>query len=125
MSLDPDFARPGRANLGTLMANAAKLLPVLRGAQVIRFWTGVEGNMPDHNPVLGPSATVPGLFHAFGLSGAGFQIGPAVGEVLSELVVNGHSSIPIDAFRIERYAAAAHGAVARPERVREQTQESP
>ncbi|KRC71623.1 FAD-dependent oxidoreductase [Achromobacter sp. Root83] len=125
VSLDPDFARPGRANLGTLMANAAKLLPVLRGAQVIRFWTGVEGNMPDHNPVLGPSATVPGLFHAFGLSGAGFQIGPAVGEVLSELVVNGHSSIPIDAFRIERYAAAAHGAVARPERVREQTQESP
>ncbi|MNU40287.1 4-methylaminobutanoate oxidase (formaldehyde-forming) [compost metagenome] len=125
VSLDSDFARPGRANLGTLMANAAKLLPVLRGAQVIRFWTGVEGNMPDHNPVLGPSATVPGLFHAFGLSGAGFQIGPAVGEVLSELVVNGHSSIPIDAFRIERYAAAAHGAVARPERVREQTQESP
>ena len=106
-------------------ANATKLLPVLRGAQVIRFWTGVEGNMPDHNPVLGPSATVPGLFHAFGLSGAGFQIGPAVGEVLSELVVRGQSSIPIDAFRIERYTAAAHGAAGRPESVREQTLESP
>ncbi|KAG1218580.1 hypothetical protein G6F68_021557 [Rhizopus microsporus] len=81
--------------------------------------------MPDHNPVLGPSATVPGLFHAFGLSGAGFQIGPAVGEVLSELVVRGQSSIPIDAFRIERYTAAAHGAAGRPESVREQTLESP
>ncbi|MFD4836308.1 NAD(P)/FAD-dependent oxidoreductase [Achromobacter sp. NPDC058515] len=125
LSLDPDFARPGRAGLGALMANAARLLPVLRGVQVIRFWTGVEGNMPDHNPVLGPSAAVPGLFHAFGLSGAGFQIGPAVGEVLSELVAHGRSSIPIDAFRIERYAAAAHGAVARPESVREQTLESP
>ncbi|MGO4401996.1 NAD(P)/FAD-dependent oxidoreductase [Achromobacter sp. PAB15] len=125
VSSDPDFARPGRAGLGTLMANATKLLPVLRGAQVIRFWTGVEGNMPDHNPVLGPSSTVPGLFHAFGLSGAGFQIGPAVGEVLSELVVRGQSSIPIDAFRIERYAVAAHGAAARPESVREQTLESP
>ena len=125
VSTDPDYARPGRAGLGALMANAAKLLPVLRGAQVIRFWTGVEGNMPDHNPVLGPSATTPGLFHAFGLSGAGFQIGPAVGEVLSELVVRGRSSIPVDAFRIERYAAAAHGAAARPESVREQTLESP
>jgi len=125
VSADPDHARPGRDNLGTLMANAATLLPVLRGAQVIRFWTGVEGNMPDHNPVLGPSATVPGLFHAFGLSGAGFQIGPAVGEVLSELVVHGRSSIPIDAFRIERYAPAAHGAAARPESLREQTLESP
>ncbi|WP_191578380.1 NAD(P)/FAD-dependent oxidoreductase [Achromobacter insolitus] len=125
VSADPDYARPGRANLGALMANAVKLLPVLRGAQIIRFWTGVEGNMPDHNPVLGPSATVPGLFHAFGLSGAGFQIGPAIGEVLADLVVHGRSSIPIDAFRIERYAPAAHGAAARPDRLREQTLESP
>lgn len=125
VSADPDHARPGRANLGALMANAVKLLPVLRGAQVIRFWTGVEGNMPDHNPVLGPSATVPGLFHAFGLSGAGFQVGPAIGEVLADLVVHGRSSIPIDAFRIERYAPAAHGAATRPDRLREQTLESP
>lgn len=124
-SSNPDFARPGRAGLGALMANATTLLPVLRGAQVIRFWTGVEGNMPDHNPVLGPSSTVPGLLHAFGLSGAGFQIGPAVGEVLSELVVRGQSSIPIDAFRIERFSVAAHGAAVRPESVREQTLESP
>lgn len=125
VSSGPDYARPGREALGTLMANAERLLPPLRGAQVIRFWTGVEGNMPDHNPVLGPSATVPGLFHAFGLSGAGFQIGPAVGEVLSELVVNGRSSIPIDAFGIGRYTGAAHGAVARLGPVREQTLESP
>ncbi|HAP24254.1 MAG TPA: FAD-dependent oxidoreductase, partial [Achromobacter sp.] len=125
VSTHPDYAPPGRANLGALMANAVKLLPVLRGAQIIRFWTGVEGNMPDHNPVLGPSAIVPGLFHAFGLSGAGFQIGPAIGEVLADLVVRGRSSIPIDAFRIERYAPAAHGAAARPDRLREQTLESP
>lgn len=125
VSAGPDYARPGREAMGTLMANAERLLPPLRGAQVIRFWTGVEGNMPDHNPVLGPSATVPGLFHAFGLSGAGFQIGPAVGEVLSELVVNGRSSIPIDAFGIGRYTGAAHGAVARLGPVREQTLESP
>ncbi|KAG1082051.1 hypothetical protein G6F40_015275 [Rhizopus arrhizus] len=72
--------------------------------------------MPDHNPVLGPSATVPGLFHAFGLSGAGFQIGPAVGEVLSELVVRGQSSIPLEAYPFDRYTAAAHGAAGRPER---------
>ncbi|AKQ54014.1 NAD(P)/FAD-dependent oxidoreductase [Bordetella hinzii] len=104
------FARPSRKEVPALLARAAALLPPLRGAQVIRFWTGVEGSMPDHNPVLGPSSKVPGLFHAFGLSGAGFQIGPAVGEVLSQLVVDGVSSLPIDAFRIERYTAAAHAA---------------
>lgn len=103
------FARPTREELPNLLSKAAALLPPLRGAQVIRFWTGVEGSMPDHNPVLGPSSTTPGLFHAFGLSGAGFQIGPAIGEVLSQLVVDGKSSLPIDAFRIERYATPAHG----------------
>lgn len=124
-ALQPDgYARPSRSALPALLARAAELLPPLRGAQVIRFWTGVEGSMPDHNPVLGPSARVPGLFHAFGLSGAGFQVGPAIGEVLSELVVDGASAIPIDAFRIERYAASAHDAACRTESSREQTLES-
>jgi sarcosine oxidase subunit beta len=31
------------------------------------------------------------LFHAFGFSGHGFQLGPAVGAVLAELCIDGHS----------------------------------
>jgi sarcosine oxidase subunit beta len=107
VSASADFARPGRAQIGTLLAKAAGLLPALRGAHVIRFWSGVEGSMPDHNPVLGPSRTTPGLFHGFGFSGAGFQIGPAAGEVLADLAATGRTDISIDAFRIDRYAAVA------------------
>ncbi|MFC4275512.1 NAD(P)/FAD-dependent oxidoreductase [Achromobacter aloeverae] len=124
VSSDPDFARPGREAVQALLANAAALLRPLRGAHVIRFWSGVEGSMPDHNPVLGPSITTPGLFHAFGLSGAGFQVGPAIGEVLSQLVVDGHTNIPIDAFRIDRYAAPAHEAAGSGHTFREQTLEA-
>ncbi|WP_459616188.1 NAD(P)/FAD-dependent oxidoreductase [Bordetella sp. 2513F-2] len=123
VSSDPDYARPSGQDVPALLANAAALLPALRGAHVIRFWSGVEGCMPDHNPVLGPSRTTPGLFHAFGLSGAGFQIGPAVGEVLADLVCTGQSPISIDAFGIERYAAAAQAAAHRPV-LSEQTLES-
>jgi sarcosine oxidase subunit beta len=104
VNTDADFARPGRANIDALLANAARIMPALANAHVIRFWSGVEGNMPDHNPVLGPSGTTPGLFHAFGFSGAGFQIGPAVGEVLADLIVTGATSIPIDTFSIARFA---------------------
>ncbi|ARP84127.1 FAD-dependent oxidoreductase [Bordetella genomosp. 8] len=113
VSSSPDYARPGRAQIGTLLAKTAALLPPLRGAHIIRFWSGVEGNMPDHNPVLGPSVTTPGLFHAFGFSGAGFQVGPAAGEVLADLAATGRTAIPIDAFRIDRYAADAHAAAPR------------
>ena len=62
-----------------LLPSSSELFGPLRHAQAIRFWSGTEATMPDRNPVLGPSATTPGLIHAFGFSGAGFQIAPGVG----------------------------------------------
>jgi len=81
------------------------LVPRLRQAQIIRTWTGIEGIMPDSIPVLGPSRTTPGLFHAFGFSGHGFQLGPAVGAVMSELILDGKTPTPIAAFDIGRFAS--------------------
>jgi sarcosine oxidase subunit beta len=86
------------------------LVPRLRHAQIIRTWTGIEGVMPDDIPVIGPSRTTPGLFHAFGFSGHGFQLGPAVGAVLSELVLDGTTATPIGAFDIGRFAGERSGA---------------
>lgn len=103
-ALDADRARAERGAIAALLRQAAELFPPLRHAHVIRFWSGVEGYTPDRNPVIGPSATTPGLFHGFGFSGAGFQIGPAVGEALAELVRDGQASVPLDAFRIDRFS---------------------
>ncbi|MBP2301194.1 NAD(P)/FAD-dependent oxidoreductase [Azospirillum picis] len=105
-ALDPDRARPQRDAVLTLMRDAAELFPQLRHAHVIRCWTGVEGYTPDRNPVIGPSRTTPGLYHAFGFSGAGFQIGPAVGQTLAELVTAGETAMPLEAFRIDRFPPA-------------------
>ena len=80
-------------------------MPRLRHAQTIRTWTGIEGVMPDGIPVVGPSRTTPGLLHAFGFSGHGFQLGPAVGAVLSELILDGETPTPITAFDIGRFAS--------------------
>ena len=88
----------------TIMNRAAALFPALRHAYAIRFWSGTEGEMADRNPVIGFSRTTPNLIHAFGFSGAGFQIAPGVGEVLAELVRDGESRTPIDAFAIDRFA---------------------
>ena len=81
------------------------LVPRLRHAQIIRTWTGIEGTMPDGIPVLGPSRTTPRLFHAFGFSGHGFQLGPATGVVLSELILDGETPTPIEPFDIARFAS--------------------
>ena len=82
---------------------AVELVPKLKTAQIIRTWSGVEGVMPDGLPVVGPSETTPGLIHAFGFSGHGFQLGPGVGAVLTELAINGATATSIGSFRISRF----------------------
>jgi sarcosine oxidase subunit beta len=86
-----------------VMALATELVPALAGATIIRSWSGIDGQMPDHIPVIGASRKQAGLFHAFGFSGHGFQLGPAIGAILAELVLDGHTDIPLDAFRIDRF----------------------
>ncbi|MBL8670906.1 MAG: FAD-binding oxidoreductase [Alphaproteobacteria bacterium] len=105
----PDLAavrsRPSPASTQAALALAVAAVPALRQAQVIRTWTGLEGYMPDDIPVLGASRTTPGLVHGFGFSGHGFQLGPAVGAVLAELVLDGRTPTDIAPFAIERFAA--------------------
>ena len=45
-----------------------------------------------------------GLFYAFGFCGAGFQVGPAAGDVMAELIDTGRTDLSLDAFRIGRFA---------------------
>ncbi|PUA17120.1 FAD-binding oxidoreductase [Glaciimonas sp. PCH181] len=101
-----EATRPTSAATFQTMGMIYDIIPALRHALVIRSWTGIEGEMPDDQPVLGPSCTTPGLLHAFGFSGAGFQLGPAVGEVLAELVQGGISTTPIGPFGIQRFSLA-------------------
>ena len=83
-----------------------RFVPALAALRIIRVWSGIEGYMDDDVPVMGPSAKVPGLFYAFGFCGAGFQLGPGVGDVMAELIDTGHTSTPIEPFHISRFAAS-------------------
>ena len=113
IGLDADRARSERSAIAALAVQAIELLPVLKHAHFIRTWSGTEGYLPDRQPVLGKSRTTPGLLHGFGFAGAGFQIGPAAGEVLADLARDGRSSTPTDAFSIGRFfPASAPGAPA-------------
>jgi sarcosine oxidase, subunit beta len=79
------------------------VFPIMKKVPIVRTWAGIEGDMPDQIPVLGPSPNAPRAFHAFGFCGHGFQLSPVIGQIVSELIIDGRSSLPIDAFRIERF----------------------
>jgi len=97
------LGRPVSDNTLDGINRTLQVIPGIAQAQVIRTWSGVDSQMPDHIPVLGPSATTPGLIHAFGFSGHGFQIAPAVGEVIADLIVDGQTPTAIADFTITRF----------------------
>lgn len=79
------------------------LFPQLKDVRIVRSWAGLEAFMPDNIPVIGASVTAPGAYHAFGFSAHGFQLSPVVGRILSQLILDGSSELPIEPFRIDRF----------------------
>ena len=106
VALDPGHATVDPANTLAQLPQLKRLCPAIARVQVIRTWSGCEGYISDMLPVMGPSRTTPGLFHAFGFCGHGFQLGPGVGDVMAELIATGRSETPIEPFSIARFAAA-------------------
>lgn len=91
-------------------ATVLDLFPAMAGAQVVRFWAGIEAITPDGSPVLGPGASEEGVFHAFGFNGHGFELGPGCGAVIAELVATGSTNTPIAGLEVDRFQSTGIGA---------------
>ena len=86
---------------------AQDIFPCLSRAHVVRCWSGIEGRTPDALPVIGPSPSAPGAYHAFGFSLHGFQLGPIVGRVIADLVLDGRTEFPLAPLGVERFTISA------------------
>ncbi|APM38132.1 NAD(P)/FAD-dependent oxidoreductase [Clostridium kluyveri] len=82
-----------------------KYFPILEDAKIVRTWAGWIDDCADHIPVISFVEEVPGLILACAFSGHGFGISPTVGMLLSEMVVEGKTSIDVSAFRYDRFKA--------------------
>jgi sarcosine oxidase subunit beta len=97
------------AKLAFNARTAVDVFPRMAGADIVRAWAGIEGMMADGIPVIGPSSTAPGVWHAFGFSAHGFQLGPIVGSIIADLVTTGATRLPIEAFSIRRFEELRRG----------------
>ena len=108
----PGFdTRPDDAWLPRLTAAIERCAPRLLDVGLTTGWAGLYEMTPDHNALIGEAPSVSRFIYATGFSGHGFLMGPAVGEVVRDLVlgVTPHVDIsPLDAGRFS-------GAGARPE----------
>ena len=105
--IDPDDfpQRASAESLEEIIERSCRRVPKLEGAEVMRGVTGVYDMTPDSRPVLGQIPAIPGLYVCAGFSGMGFKISPAIGLVMSELVLDGKArSVNIESFRPGRFA---------------------
>ena len=86
---------------------AMDIFPILRDARMVHAWAGIEGVLPDDIPVIGASRVQPGLVHAFGFCGHGFELGPIMGGIVAQLALDGATNWPIAAFAPDRFAGPA------------------
>lgn len=87
------------ATMRLLAAGAVRLFPALAGARVMRCYAGFRPYSPDHLPIIGADASVPGLWHATGHEGGGIGLAPGTARLLAELMAGEPPSVPAEPFR--------------------------
>jgi sarcosine oxidase, subunit beta len=89
-----------------VLERTGRAIPRLSEAQYRGGWAGAFDITPDWMPIL-DRTPVEGLWVAAGMSGHGFKLAPAVGEMMAALITG--ATPPVDAapFRWDRFPADA------------------
>jgi sarcosine oxidase subunit beta len=85
--------------------DAVSRYPALKDVQIIRHFAGIRPLPKDGKPYLGPVKRVPGLYIA--TSHSGITLAPVHGKVISELIQDGDTDVPIESYWPERHMPAA------------------
>ena len=70
-------------------------------------WAGLYEMTPDHNAIIGEAGGVSRFLYATGFSGHGFLQGPAVGEILRDMVLRRPTFVDVSPLSVDRFDAAA------------------
>lgn len=86
-----------------LMEVVRRRTPRIADAGIRGGWAGLYEITPDHNAIIGEAAGISRFLYATGFSGHGFLQGPAVGEILRDLVLRRPPSVDVAPLSLERF----------------------
>lgn len=90
--------------MASFLKTARDVFPILRHARVVRTWAGIEGYTPDNLPIISLGREK-GVVHSFGYSAHGFQLAPAAGKAVADLVLAQQTTMPVEEFRVDRFSS--------------------
>ncbi|MFQ5616677.1 MAG: FAD-dependent oxidoreductase, partial [Anaerolineales bacterium] len=88
-----------------VMEGAIKRVPILERAEVMHLTNGPEAITPDSSPLLGPVPGLHGYYVAAGLSHTGFGAGGAIGDILSNWIIEGEPSLDTSSLNVRRFGS--------------------
>ena len=100
-------ARTTAAGIRGLLDVAVRLVPDLAAAHLERTWAGLRPGNADGKPYLGRAPGWENLFVATGHLRAGLQLSTGTAQLMTDFILDRPSSIPADAFRLDRSPAEA------------------
>ena len=96
--------------LPRMMERAQRCAPGLLDLGIQSAYAGLYAITPDHNQVVGEYEGVSRFLYAAGFSGHGFQMGPAIGRIMSQLVRGQQPFIDIASLDVKRFDHEVVGA---------------
>jgi sarcosine oxidase subunit beta len=81
---------------------AARRLPALDDASIVKAWAGLYEMTPDAMPIIGKTGPE-GLFTIAGFSGHGFQHSPAAGRILADVIADRDPHFDLSPFALGRF----------------------
>jgi glycine/D-amino acid oxidase-like deaminating enzyme len=108
--MDPELlgVETGFEEASDVLERTGRAMPPLADARYRRGYAGAFDITPDWMPIL-DRAGPEGFFTAAGMSGHGFKLAPAVGEMMAALVTGGATPVSAAPFRLDRFAGVATG----------------
>jgi sarcosine oxidase subunit beta len=90
---------------------ARRRVPALADVRIDRAasWAGLYEQSPDGHAIVGTAPEIKNFYYANGSSGHGVMHAPAIGQLVSELIVDGTASIDISALRPGRFQDSGAG----------------
>jgi sarcosine oxidase subunit beta len=90
--------------LEKVMDVADRRLPSLLDMGIAGGWKGYYEVSPDHTALVGESSDAARFLYATGFSGHGFLQGPAIGEIVRDLVLGDEPFVDVSPLSVDRFA---------------------
>jgi sarcosine oxidase subunit beta len=95
--------------LSDRVRRAIRVLPALKAANGIRCTAALRPMPPDRLPIYQKLEGVNDFYVAVGHSGV--TLAPVTGRIFSELITRGHTDVPLEDYRVERFKKIGEQAV--------------